>query len=62
VPTAPLKEPIYVPFADCLRAIILGECFDPALLDRARKFAISMRVRLCRLEWDSGRPSICEVR
>ncbi len=35
VPNAPLGEPIYVPFADCLRAIVLGECFDAEQLDRA---------------------------
>ena len=62
MPAAPLNEPIHVPFANCLRAIILGECFDPQLLGRARELAISMRVGLCRLEWDGGRPSICAVR
>lgn len=61
VPTAPLHEPIHVPFADCLRAIVLGERFDPALLPRARELASELRVGLCRLEWDSGRPSICAV-
>jgi hypothetical protein len=62
VPAAVLGEPIHVPFADCLRAIVLGECFDPALLDRARQIAIDLRVGLCRIEWDSGRPSISAVR
>src|SRR5258708_36332139 len=60
-PTAPLHEPIHVPFADCLRAIVLGERFDPALLPRARELASELRVGLCRLEWDGGRPSICAV-
>jgi hypothetical protein len=62
MPAASLNEPIHVPFAHCLQAIILGECFDPQFLERARALATSMGVRLCRLEWDSGRPSICAVR
>ena len=46
VPNAPLGEPIYVPFADCLRAIVLGECFDAEQLDRARQAAIDVGVGL----------------
>jgi hypothetical protein len=62
VPTAPLGEAIHVSFVDCLRAIVLGECFDPALLDRARQLAMDLRVGLCQIDWDGGRPSLSAVR
>jgi hypothetical protein len=60
-PTAPIGKPIHVPFADCLRAVVLGECFDPAHLDRARQLARQLRAGLCQIDWDGGRPSISPV-
>lgn len=55
VPEVPLGEPIHVPFAGCLRAIILGDLFDDALVAPARELAQTLGVALCRLEWDTGR-------
>jgi len=57
-PTVARDEPIDVPFGDSLEAIILGEHFDPARLPRARRLATELEVRLCSLEWSSGRPSV----
>jgi hypothetical protein len=60
-PAVAEDEPIDVPFSSCLRAVILGERFEADLVPRARELASALGVGLCRLEWDSGRPSICRV-
>jgi hypothetical protein len=60
-PTIAEDEPIDVPFGSCLRAVILGELFEADLVPRARALALELGAALCRLEWDSGRPSICPV-
>jgi Protein of unknown function (DUF2971) len=60
-PTVARDEPIDVPFGDCLKAVILGEHFDPARLSQARQLATELGVRLCSLEWGSGRPSVVAV-
>jgi hypothetical protein len=60
-PTVPKDDPIDVPFGECLTAIILGEHFDPGRLPQARQLAGELGVRLCGLDWGSGRPSVVAI-
>jgi hypothetical protein len=57
-PTVSLGEPIDIPFGRCLRAVMLGERFNSALLPQMRELTAQLGIPLCRLDWSSGRPSV----
>jgi hypothetical protein len=52
------KTPLYVSFGDCLRAVVLGEEFDPERIEEAKHLVEPLGVPVLRLDWSSGWPSL----
>jgi hypothetical protein len=50
--------PVYVPFGQALRGIILGERFDPDRVGKVLELGIEHQVRVMRLRWRGGIPSV----
>jgi hypothetical protein len=60
-PDLPIGEPLDVSFENCLRAIVLGEKFDPALEPEIAGYAADLGVVIGRLDWQGGRPSLVRL-
>lgn len=60
-PSVASATPIYVPCGDCLRAVILGEKFDPGWVERAKQLAQTLGVSIFRLDWQQGWPNLLTV-
>jgi len=57
-PSRRQHEPIDVSFGSCLRAVVLGERFDPLLEPEIKALAECLNVQVARVGWGSGRPSL----
>lgn len=53
--------PLDVNFGACLRAVILGEQFDPKRVPLVRDLAKELGVHLVQVDWRSGRPSVIAI-
>jgi hypothetical protein len=60
-PSIDPATPIHVPCGDCLRAVILGEKFDPGWVNHAKQLAQPLGVAVFRLDWQQGWPSLLAV-
>lgn len=57
-PSVDSAMPIYVPCGDCLKAVILGEKFDPDQVELAKRLTRSLGLSVFRLDWQLGWPNL----
>lgn len=50
--------PVYVPFGQALRGIILGERFDPGRVGKVLELGVEHQIRVMRLHWQGAIPSV----
>jgi Protein of unknown function (DUF2971) len=56
-PLVDSATPIHVPYGDCLKAVILGEKFDPDGVDLTKQLAQPLGVKVLQLDWQLGWPN-----